>query len=155
MVGGDGQEQPGSETAKLCLPLRDRTTLSLMARRAWDDFFWWLDGLSAFQAVGGYFLVSVLTGVLLAAVGRETVSYVPFIVAFGLFIIHCSRRAYGGWEVWGYGTGPGAVVALLTSIFGLKGAVAAVLAVAALLLSLLLAWCYDRAADRGEPVVSD
>jgi hypothetical protein len=126
-----------------------------MARRACDDFLWWLDGLSAFQAVGGYFLVSVLTGVMLATVGAEAVSYVPFIVAFGLFIIHCARRAYDGWEVWGYGTGPGAFVAVLTSIFGLNGAVAGVLAVAALLLSLLLAWSYDRAADHGEPVVSD
>jgi hypothetical protein len=114
-----------------------------------------LDGLSAFEAIGGYFLVSVLTAPLLATVGPKTVSYTPFAVAFGLFILHCTRRVRGGWDVWACGTAPEAFIAILSSIFGLRGLVAGILGMVALLLSPLLAWSYDRTAGRSEPAAAN
>src|SRR5579863_7128392 len=102
--------------------------LPRVLRRAWGDFLWWLDGLSALQAVAGYLLLGgVATGVLLATIGRTTGSYMPFVLAFGLFILHCTRRAEGAWNVFGCGTGPGALVAIVDSVFSLHGLVTGIL----------------------------
>jgi hypothetical protein len=121
-----------------------------VARRFVDNFLWWLDGLPALYAVGGYFLVSLLTAVLLATVGDAVGAYVPFLVALGLFIVHCARRPQGGWDVFGIGTGPGALVGILKQFVSLPGVVLGILGVVALAVSLFLAWAYDHQ-DADEP----
>lgn len=116
-----------------------------MVRRAWGDFLWWLDGLSALQAVVGYFVLAIGTGILVATAGHSSASYVPVAVGFGLFILYCIRRIEGGWEVFGCASGPIALVSILSGVLSLSRLVYVILGVLALLVSLILAWAYDHA----------